>query len=66
MEAKVGESAGKVWQALHANGPMDKSALGKATGLSSDLLNQGIGWLAREGKIDKEVQKKKQVFKLRR
>ncbi len=65
MEAKVGEAAGKVWQALHANGSMDKSALAKATGLSNDLVNQGIGWLAREGKIDADVQKKKQAFKLR-
>jgi len=65
MEAKVGEAAGKVWQALHANGPMDKSALTKATGLSSDLVNQGIGWLAREGKIGCQGNGKRRQFTLK-
>ena len=51
MEAKIGEAAGRIWQALHANGPMGKAQLAKVTGLSGDLLNQGIGWLAREGKL---------------
>ena len=55
MEARIGEAAGKVWQALHAKGPMRKSGIAKATGLTGDLLNQGIGWLAREGKIASEV-----------
>ena len=51
METKVGEAAGKIWKALNATGSMGKAQLAKATGLSGDLVNQGIGWLAREGKI---------------
>ncbi len=51
MEAQIGESAGKVWQTLHANGTMPKAQIAKTTGLSSDMLNMAIGWLAREGKL---------------
>ncbi len=51
METKIGDAAGKVWKALNAAGAMGKPQLAKATGLQSDLLNQGVGWLAREGKL---------------
>lgn len=51
METRIGEAAGKIWQVLNAKGAMGKARLAKATGLSSDLLDQGIGWLAREGKL---------------
>lgn len=65
MEARIGEAAGKIWQALHADGPMRRSGIAKATGLSGDLLNQGIGWLAREGKIASQMQKgRKEVYRL--
>jgi len=65
MEAVIGEAAGKVWQALHAKGPMRITGIAKATGLPGDLLSQGIGWLAREGKIAAERQKgRKEVYRL--
>ena len=51
QEVQIGEAAGKIWKTLHANGPMLKAQLAKQTGLPSDLLHLGIGWLAREGKI---------------
>lgn len=51
MESAIGFAAGKVWQTLNSKGPMAKSAISKATGLPADLLDQGIGWLAREGKL---------------
>lgn len=51
MEIEIGFAAGKIWQTLNAKGPMAKSAVAKATGLSADVLDQGIGWLAREGKL---------------
>jgi len=66
MEAKIGEAAGRIWQALHANGPMGKAQLAKVTGLSGDLLNQGIGWLAREGKLAAEGQDKNQGLRLKK
>ena len=66
MEAKIGEAAGKIWQALKANGSLGRTQLAKATGLSGDLLNQGIGWLAREGKIASEGQDMNQSLKLKK
>ena len=51
MEAEIGFAAGKIWQTLSTKGPMAKSAIAKATGLSADAVDQGIGWLAREGKL---------------
>jgi hypothetical protein len=51
MESKIGEAAGKIWQTLSSQGPMPKANLAKAAKLDKDLLEQGIGWLAREGKI---------------
>lgn len=51
MEAEIGFAAGKIWQTLNSKGPMAKSAIAKATGLSADVVDQGIGWLAREGKL---------------
>jgi hypothetical protein len=66
MEAKIGEAAGKIWQVLKANGSLGKAQLAKATGLPGDLLNQGIGWLAREGKIVSEGQNMNQSLKLKK
>jgi hypothetical protein len=51
IETGIGFAAGKIWQTLNGKGPMAKSAIAKATGLGADLLDQGIGWLAREGKL---------------
>jgi hypothetical protein len=45
---------------------MGKAQLAKTTGLPSDLVNQGIGWLAREGKLIAEVQGKNQELKLKK
>lgn len=66
MESKIGQAAGKIWSALNANGSMGKAQLAKTTGLPSDLVNQGIGWLAREGKLIAEVQGKNQELKLKK
>lgn len=64
MEKKIGEAAGKIWKALHTAGAMGKSQLSKATGLPVDALDQGIGWLAREGKL--AVDAATQSFKLKK
>lgn len=51
LTAKIGESAGLVWDALSTKGEMSTKALGKATKLKAAELNQALGWLAREGKL---------------
>jgi len=59
----IGETAGRVYQALEQKGEMTLSALQKTTGVSeSTLIHQAMGWLAREGKID--FQKKGKLVKV--
>ena len=64
IELEIGKAAGKIWDVLFAKGSMSKSQIAKETGLSTQLLNQGIGWLAREGKLDREKSKKGEKIKL--
>jgi len=40
-----------VWQYLDQHGPTTYSRLVKDLDASRDLIMQGIGWLAREGKV---------------
>lgn len=47
----IGTTAGNVWQVLNANGPVTVARLVKETGAPRDVVMQGIGWLAREGKV---------------
>lgn len=49
--SKIGENAGLIWTALE-NGALTVKALKKATKLKNDDLNLGLGWLAREGKLN--------------
>ncbi len=49
---KIGENAGKVWRALNDKGPLNLSALKKATKLDDRQLYLALGWLAREDKVD--------------
>lgn len=65
LEQEIGTAAGKIWEALRAKGELPKSKIAQATGLSAGLANQGIGWLAREGKITSEKTKKSELIKLK-
>jgi hypothetical protein len=58
LKRTVGETAGKVWQTLSADGPQTLAQLKKKVNGSSELVNFALGWLAREDKID-IVQEKK-------
>ncbi|MGH7395489.1 MAG: winged helix-turn-helix domain-containing protein [Candidatus Methylomirabilales bacterium] len=51
MVDAIGESAGKVWRYLQAQGPRSVSQIQRGTGLSQSLTYLALGWLAREGKI---------------
>ena len=61
-----GEAAGKVWQFLSTNGPAPAARIQKGIGENAALTHQGIGWLAREGKLEIDrSQKKDATYKLR-
>lgn len=61
MNAEIGEAAGKVWQALEADGPMAKTTLKTKTKLDGDLLAMALGWLAREDKVAIEKAGKRKI-----
>ncbi len=55
MKAKIGETAGRVWQALHEHDNLDVPRLIKMVGEKEVMIQRAIGWLAREDKIDFRV-----------
>ncbi|GAB4132859.1 hypothetical protein JCM17478_11010 [Thermopirellula anaerolimosa] len=49
--ARIGTTAGLVWNALHDRGAMSLSRLIKEVGRPRDEVMQAVGWLAREDKL---------------
>jgi hypothetical protein len=47
----IGMAAGLVWQYLNENGAVTLSKLARDIDAPRDLVMQGVGWLAREGKV---------------
>ena len=54
----IGSNAGDIWNALNANGRMTETKLKKESGLGSAEFYTALGWLAREGKLNVEVEVK--------
>jgi len=52
MKHHIGETAGKVWKTLRAKGEINISQLPKILDEKSATVNQAVGWLAREDKIE--------------
>ena len=52
MTDKVAHTAGVIWHALNGKGPVKFTALQRQTKLPAPLLHMGLGWLAREGKVE--------------
>ncbi len=50
MSQKIGENAGRVWNALQEGG-LGLKGLKKATKLKNEDLYLALGWLAREDKL---------------
>ena len=48
---QVGKTAGLVWTHLAKNGKCSIPNLQNKTGTNPEMLNQALGWLAREGKV---------------
>jgi hypothetical protein len=52
METQIGKASGIVWQYLHQNSETTLSRLKRETKLPNELLLMGLGWLAREEKLN--------------
>lgn len=62
VEEYFGKSAGKVWNCLKENGPLDINQLRHKAGLGEHELYGALGWLAKENKI-KAIEEKPWVYK---
>jgi hypothetical protein len=51
MINEIGEAAGAIWIALNEKGEMAMARLKSETNLATNMLNMGLGWLAREDKV---------------
>ena len=64
MKDKVIQTAGKTWRILGEQGPTSIAQLAKILKEKDDIVNQAIGWLAREDKIKYLDQGSKTVISL--
>ena len=51
LKIEIGKTAGLVWKQLAKNGKSSLASLQTQTKTNPEMLNQAIGWLARENKI---------------
>ncbi len=52
MEDNIGQAAGQIWKVLsEAKKPVNLTEIAKKTHLPAPVAYQGLGWLAREGKV---------------
>ena len=59
----IGTTAGQIWQYLDRKGESTLAKMSKELDLDTNFAQMGIGWLAREGKIN--VEKRGNSTKLR-
>jgi len=64
MVEQIGETAGDIWGALAEQGPLSMAKLVRAVGQPRDVVMQGLGWLAREGKVVIEEEGRSRIVSL--
>ena len=52
MMETIGKSAGQIWEYLSSNGEVSLAKMKKDLDLKNNFTELGLGWLAREGKVD--------------
>jgi hypothetical protein len=62
--AQIGDVAGLVWRYLDEHGEATLSKLVKEIEAPRDMVMQGVGWLAREGKIRFETTPRSKLISL--
>ena len=65
MNDEIGTAAGLVWNTLDRQGTLTLAKLRQKTGLSVELVNRAIGWLAREDKLVFEKKARSLVITLK-
>lgn len=65
MSESIGKAAGQIWTFLDANGPSSPSKIAKEVEASKTDLQRAIGWLAKEEKIEIEVNGRVETLSLK-
>jgi len=61
---QIGKTAGAIWHLLDREGAMSLTQLVKSIDAPRDTVMQGVGWLAREGKVQMEEVGRKRTVSL--
>jgi hypothetical protein len=61
----IGETAGAIWRTLADHGPQSLAKVVERVGGNRDVIMQGIGWLAREGKLEIAETRRGKIVSLR-
>ena len=65
MEEKIGQAAGTIWELLaNRKTSVSVSDIPKLAKLKTQMAYQGLGWLAREGKVSYETKGQKTLVSL--
>lgn len=62
LEEQIGFSAGEIYNYLHVNGATSFAKMKKELDLKGNFADLGLGWLARENKV--EIQQKGPAVKV--
>lgn len=65
MDLEVGAMAGEIWRHVAAQGETSTLRLRSELKVSQSLLFLGLGWLAREGKIELDYHDRAYFVRLR-
>jgi len=65
MSDTIGAAAGAIWEYLDKNGATSVSKVTKETGVSKNDAQRAIGWLAKEGKLNFEMDKRTELLSLK-
>jgi hypothetical protein len=65
IKEHIGETAGRIWQALSTEGPHTLVQLKKKVAANGDLVPLAVGWLAREDQIELATDKRGLLIQLK-
>lgn len=61
----IGDAAGKIWKYLDKNGEASVSKVAKDTGLGKNDVQRAIGWLAKENKLNFDINGRTETLSLK-
>jgi len=61
----IGEAAGAIWNFLNQYGEASVNKVTTETGLGKNEVQRGIGWLAKEGKLNFEIKGRVETLSLK-